>query len=91
MTKNEVKMLRNTLLSIAEKHGVERDDFDNLYYKENGVTYRIKLKKTVIKQERYSPTRDNWISVKHYHIKRINLQKWDEFMSGKPFMIGEAA
>lgn len=89
MTKEELKERREMLLSIAEQHGVMRDEFDNLYWKDESVTYRIKLKRNKICQERHNSFRGKWIRLNSYHIKRINLEKWDSFMTDKSFNLGD--
>lgn len=86
MTKKElVRLQRDSILAVARKHNMEQDDNDNLYWKDHSVTYRIKVKRNCMVQERFSSGRDKWVRMGSYHIKRVNMEKWEQFCSTKSF------
>ena len=91
MTKKErVQLQKDMALAIARKHNMEMNEFDHIFWEEHGTRYRVKVKRNSITQERFSPGRNKWVRIGSYHIKRINMEKWEKFISSNAPQTEEA-
>jgi len=64
--------------NIAEKYNV-LDRWGNVKFKQNGKTYRYKIKKRVVRIETKGNYKD-WIMTYSVKIKNLSLETWEKNM-----------
>lgn len=67
------------LLSISKKNGMTPNRFGHIKWTNGDNAYRFVFKKNVMRYETLAG-KNNWVRLRSYKIKDIDVSKWEEMM-----------